>query len=56
MCEIMTSIVLAVEIHTKLKNYKLAEYQTLFTDSLSKLKKVMSIGLEELLNSGHSKI
>lgn len=35
MCEIMTSIVLAIEIHGKLSDFKLAEDQTVFTDNFS---------------------
>lgn len=35
MCEIMTSIALDKEIHSKLNNFKLAEYQTVFTDNFS---------------------
>lgn len=35
MCEIMTSIALDKEIHSKLNNFKLAEYQTVFTNNFS---------------------
>ena len=35
MCEIMTNIALDKEIHSKLNNFKLSEYQTVFTGNFS---------------------